>query len=79
MSKLNDRRVAITKRIMETKDARTLDAVAKMLEGSGHAAFSAEEVAGFEEILKAHQASDGRSVSWAVLKKRLAKELRARP
>lgn len=79
MSKLNDRRVAITKRIMETKDARTLDAVAKILEGSGHAAFSADEVAGFEEILKAHQAGDGRSVSWTVLRRKLAKEFPARP
>ena len=78
MSKLNDRRVAIAKRIMEVKDAHALDAIAKFLDGRAHLAFTEEEVKGFEAILEAHKARDGRSVPWPVLRKRLTKELPVR-
>lgn len=78
MSKLNDQRVAIAKRIMEVKDLRALDAIARFLDGRAHLAFSEEEVKGFEAILQAHEAGDGRSVSWAVLRKKLAREFPAR-
>ena len=74
MSKLNDQRVEITKRIMEMDDARKLDAIASFLDGRGHLAFTAEEIAGFEAILAKHKAGDGRSVAWSTLKRRLRKD-----
>ena len=78
MSKLNDQRVALTKRIMELEDTRKLDAITRFLDGRGHLAFTDEEIAGFEAILAKHRSGDGRSVAWSMLKGRLKKEFSAR-
>lgn len=77
MSKLNDQRVAITKRVMETKDPRKLEAIAHYLEGAAHLAFTNEEIAELEAIRREHLAGKGRSTSWPELKRRLKREFGA--
>ena len=74
MSKLNDQRVAITKRIMEMDDARKLNAIAQYLDDRGHLAFTAEEIASFEAILARHRSGEGGSVAWTTLKRRLRRD-----
>lgn len=74
MSKLNDQRVAITKRIMETKDPRQLEVIASYLDGRAHLEFTPEEIKSFEEILAKHRAGEGRSSSWPEVRRRLKKE-----
>ena len=78
MSKLNDQRVAITKRIMEMNDARKLDAIASYLDDRGHLTFTDAEVASFESILAKHRAGEGRSSSWPELKRRLKRDVAVR-
>ena len=78
MSKLNDQRVAITKRIMELKDHRKLTAIAAYLDDKAHLGFSAEEVAGFEGLLAKHRAGAGQASNWSDLRKRLRKRFPAK-
>ncbi len=78
MSKLNDQRVALTRRIMELEDPRKLDAIAHFLDGRGHLAFTDAEIAGFESILAKHRSGEGHSVAWPTLKRRLKREFPAR-
>ena len=77
MSKLNDQRVALTKRIMATDDVRKLDAVVRFLDGTGHIEFTDAEIAEFESIRTKHLSGDGHSTSWSELKRELRKELRS--
>lgn len=77
MSKLNDQRVALTKRIMETTDPRKLDAIQRYLDERGQLEFTEEEIAEFEGIRKKHLAGIGRSTPWSDLKRQLRKELRS--
>ncbi|HEX2617528.1 MAG TPA: hypothetical protein VHL57_08290 [Flavobacteriales bacterium] len=76
MSKLNDQRVAITKQIMEVKDPRKLEAIARYLDGQAHLEFTEAELASFEAIRQKHARGEGNATPWPELKRRLRKEIK---
>ncbi|HEX2616118.1 MAG TPA: hypothetical protein VHL57_01185 [Flavobacteriales bacterium] len=70
MGKLQDKRIELAKKILDTTDPATLAIVEDALSGKGHYQFSPEQVKEFEAIRERMRSSKSPSYSWAEVKKR---------
>jgi hypothetical protein len=69
MSKLAVKRIELARRVLETTDKRTLDAVEDALHGTLH--FSKSEVVEFEAILERLEKGEEKARTWEAVKKDL--------
>lgn len=77
MSELAQQKIALAKRILETNDAALLRSVHELISG-GPFSFSDEEIAGLEEIRRAHLAGEGSSSTWPEARKRIRQAVAAK-
>lgn len=72
MGRLAERKVALAKQILETKDEALLDSVHALVSG-GAFHLSKAELNDLDAILEQHRSGDGRSSTWPEVRRRLEK------
>lgn len=77
MGKLAERKVALAKHILGTKDEALLDSMDALVTG-GAFRLSKEELNDLDAIMERHRSGDGRSSSWPDVKKRVQKMVRTK-
>lgn len=77
MGKLAERKVALAKQILETKDEALLDSMDALITG-GSFQLTKAELNDLDAIMERHRSGDGRSSSWPDVKKRIEKIVRTK-
>ena len=76
MGKQQDKRIELAKRILDTTDKATLDAVEIALFGPAPIKFTKKEIEEMEEQVDRIRNGDDRSYTWAEVKRSAIRELR---
>jgi len=75
MGKLQDKRIELAKRLLDTTDARTLDLIEHVLTAGQVQRFSEEEIAEFEAIAEGMRKGTIKSMPWEEVRAGLLKSL----
>lgn len=70
MGKLQDKRIELAKKILDTTDPDKLAVVEDALNGTGYYQFSEAQIKEFEVLLKDQRSGQAPTYSWAEVKKR---------